>query len=726
MRRIRALGALIRDLRHAERGQVLPIFAVMSVVLLGAAALVTDVAWMWTNQQRMQRAADAGALAGAIFLPGNEAAAFSTARAETAKNGFTNGSGGVVVTPRRDPGDPRKLLVDIDAPVGTFFAKVFCFDGSACLTSADVGVTGAATYVLPVPMGSPQNYYGVGYLVDAVTTTETEAVADETPYHDAGASGTGDWSGANNALTNNNNYATEGNNGDQQVWRDFGLQAAIPDANTTIDAIEVGLTDVFINSSSSGCEVRAALSWDGGSSWSSNVGSGSLSTSTTSDRNLGWDGSGTTAPWGSHPWTRDELSDANFRVRLTWSCSTGRTVSLDLLEVHVHYTSDVTTTTTSIEQVDVESPEGDVLAPQNFWGALQSQGAPNIQGDAYMTWYDTRTSTANPQYDAANYYQYAIEFPAGTSNGEVWVFDPGFCETGTARGTGEYWAVGGANGYGSRQPISTYYRLYDTNNTPYDVSDDTQAGTSGSSYRRLFFSDHDLGQTNADDCSAETWHNDWWQIGIGLQGGRTYRLHTFSLDPDNPDDQLNSTALNAFAIWSKATGGTPKVYGLGAMEAYVRLPGGRSSEFYLAQIDAEHAGKVMVIQLWDPGDTGSLAADLQILEPGATDYVVTPFSYTAKKNSGAASDCNSRQGSNVTSVTTNTGGTSLFNGCWITIEIPLPASYSAPLPSNDTFASEGGWWKIRYNMTGSTSSNSTDLTTWQVSLRGSPVHLVLE
>ena len=85
---------------------MLPIFAIMSVVLLGAAALVTDVAWMWTNQQRMQRAADAGALAGAIYLPGNEATAFSTARAETAKNGFTNGVGSVVVTPRRDPGDP--------------------------------------------------------------------------------------------------------------------------------------------------------------------------------------------------------------------------------------------------------------------------------------------------------------------------------------------------------------------------------------------------------------------------------------------------------------------------------------------------------------------------------------------------------------------------------------------------------------------------------------------
>ena len=83
MRSFRAALDLVLNLRHRERGQVLPIFAIMSVVLLGAAALVTDVAWMWTNQQRMQRAADAGALAGAIYLPGNQTLAFSTARAET-------------------------------------------------------------------------------------------------------------------------------------------------------------------------------------------------------------------------------------------------------------------------------------------------------------------------------------------------------------------------------------------------------------------------------------------------------------------------------------------------------------------------------------------------------------------------------------------------------------------------------------------------------------------
>ena len=78
------------------------------------------------------------------------------------------------------------------------------------------------------------------------------------------------------------------------------------------------------------------------------------------------------------------------------------------------------------------------------------------------------------------------------------------------------------------------------------------------------------------------------------------------------------------------------------------------------------------------------------------------------------------------SVTTNTGGNSLYNGCWLEIEIPLALDYDAPNPSSDTVTSEGGWWKIRYNMSGSMSNYSTDLTTWQVELRGNPVHLIPE
>src|SRR5207344_277598 len=101
---------------------------------------------------------------------------------------------------------------------------------------------------------------------------------------------------------------------------------------------------------------------------------------------------------------------------------------------------------------------------------------------------------------------------------------------------------------------------------------------------------------------------------------------------------------NSFSFFAKASGGTPRIYGIGSMEAYVRLPGGQATEFYLAQIDSVHAGKTMVIDLWDPGDTGNLSASLEILTPTASNYVPATFSYTAAQGSGAASACNSRSG----------------------------------------------------------------------------------
>ena len=121
------------------------------------AATVIDLSWYWTNNLRMQRAADAAALAGVIFLPGREDLAISAARDEATKNGYTNGVGGFTVTPVKDPGNSRRLKVNIRGPVGTYFARVLG------MASFPASRDAKADYVLPVPMGSPENYYGVGF-----------------------------------------------------------------------------------------------------------------------------------------------------------------------------------------------------------------------------------------------------------------------------------------------------------------------------------------------------------------------------------------------------------------------------------------------------------------------------------------------------------------------------------------------------------------------------------
>jgi hypothetical protein len=143
---------------HARRrrsgGQVIVMFAGGLVFFIGLMAIVIDVSWYWANTLRVQRAADAAALAGAVYLPGDLTSAKLYAANEATKNGYTAG-GGVVVNPVQDINDPRQLDVTVSAPVGTFFMRVF---GLPTITASR---TAKAVYVQPVPMGSPENYYGI-------------------------------------------------------------------------------------------------------------------------------------------------------------------------------------------------------------------------------------------------------------------------------------------------------------------------------------------------------------------------------------------------------------------------------------------------------------------------------------------------------------------------------------------------------------------------------------
>jgi hypothetical protein len=329
-----------------------------------------------------------------------------------------------------------------------------------------------------------------------------------------------------------------------------------------------------------------------------------------------------------------------------------------------------------------------------------------------------------------NYYNYAFEMPPNTTGGAIYVYDPVFCATAVNRGTGDRW-------FGGSAPVTSVFEVYNTNNSLYTNDDDgAPIATSGALFKNIDASDSTMGGgTNGAECRATStsnysdgrdYHLQWYKLADGLTGGpngTTYRIHTTTTDPDSPSSQQGTDGANSFALFGQATGGTPRIYGLGAMQMFTPLSAGGSqpntvaSEFYLAQLDAVHAGKTVAISLWDPGDTNPLGASLEILVPNAGGWSPTPISYTAAKgttNSGAA-NCNSLSGSNVGSVQTNVGATAgTYNGCWLTILAQIPNNYAAH---------QNGWWKIRYTMTGNGTSN--DVTTWQVEVRGNPVHLVV-
>lgn len=86
--------------REKQRGQVLVIFALTLIVLFLFAALAFDTGMVLLERRDQQNAADAAALAGSRYLPGDQVTAESAARSVATDNGFTNGvnSASVVVT----------------------------------------------------------------------------------------------------------------------------------------------------------------------------------------------------------------------------------------------------------------------------------------------------------------------------------------------------------------------------------------------------------------------------------------------------------------------------------------------------------------------------------------------------------------------------------------------------------------------------------------------------
>ncbi|HEY7024968.1 MAG TPA: pilus assembly protein TadG-related protein [Candidatus Limnocylindrales bacterium] len=702
--------------RERSRGQALALFAIASVLLVGMVAVVIDVAWFWTNEQSMQKAADAGALAGAVYLPGDIPSAYSAARAEATKNGYTSGVNGVTVTPQQDATNSRRLRVTITGPVQAFFARVFCVVTS-CTNQITETVKGVAEFTLPVPMGSPQNYYGVGtYVYNTITTNHSNNNADtgfvaESSY----VSGTG-WTNPGNASTNDNNYTTTATNGRAQTWYGFGLQTAgVPnDGTLSIDGIEVQLADVYYSSGSggsSGCTVKVEISWNGGTSWSTAQNTSALNTTTTTDKTVGSNSS--TSSWGSHSWAYSDFSNSNFRVRLTWTngtstCGTSRQVNLDQLLVRVTYHTVTTTTTSAQNTGSVTSPTGGSLTSQGFWGAVITRGGSRENGDQFSPYNDNSSisghTSTNPDYSASG-YDYTVVLPGGS--GQVKIFDATFCETGSNgsggnMGAGDHWIGGSANG------VTTVYQLWNENNTPYDTTDDTLVATSGTTFANEIQADYSgvMGtpsHSGLTDCASNPYHNAWYTLATGLSAGR-YRVNVNTSSSNN-----NSTnAENMFSLWVTSSGSSPQIYGEGKMVAYNNLVSGNQL-FYLAQIGAENAGKTMEITLFDPGDVSGNAY-LRIKSPNGNAYNYATFSWTAD---------NGTSGTNVTSIQTASSGGSFFNDRVITIDVALPSTYGSTglTPPGET---QAGWWKIEYQVSG-----GNDTTTWQVGIRGSPVHLIV-
>lgn len=127
--------------------------ALLIIPLMIFAAFAIDVGSWYAEASRVQRAADAAALAGVVWMPDldkAEQAAYDTA----ARNGYVHGSNAVVTV---SVSGESRLRVDIDAPAEAFFGKVVT-DGILIERWA------TASFIDPIPMGNPTSALGTADL----------------------------------------------------------------------------------------------------------------------------------------------------------------------------------------------------------------------------------------------------------------------------------------------------------------------------------------------------------------------------------------------------------------------------------------------------------------------------------------------------------------------------------------------------------------------------------
>lgn len=166
----------VRGRLHADERGVVAVLVVLSLssFIFGAAALGVDVARWYLEAQRVQKAADAGALGGVTYMPQDLPTAITTAKAVVGRNGYSGtGSSTIAVA---QGSKPSQVRVTVCSTIKNSFG------GIIGVSRTTVCRTAVADYTGPAPLGSPCNTFGNEPTSgSAAAATPTTASAHGTP-----------------------------------------------------------------------------------------------------------------------------------------------------------------------------------------------------------------------------------------------------------------------------------------------------------------------------------------------------------------------------------------------------------------------------------------------------------------------------------------------------------------------------------------------------------------
>jgi len=260
----------------------------------------------------------------------------------------------------------------------------------------------------------------------------------------------------------------------------------------------------------------------------------------------------------------------------------------------------------------------------------------------------------------------------------------------------------------SSDDIVTWFMLYGPDPTPLDTTDGDEllctVRYESRDSRTEDFPGWNPSWESFDDADPAVLATMW--DGMATSADQQYCVGNFDRGPGiyplrvMVEHSASQKGRNKYSLRTSTSGPKTYISGLGDIGIYANVEEGGVSEFYLAKVEEIHAGKNLIIELWDPGDiTGGNNSDSVRVYDGFGS--IPDCSWSATNGDSGSGPC-----------IITTGG-KVFNGHLVTMVLPIPADYSC---DGDTC-----WFRIEYRYpTGSVH----DSTTWAAYIEGNPIRLV--
>jgi hypothetical protein len=314
------------------------------------------------------------------------------------------------------------------------------------------------------------------YLEATFKASSSEPISgedDDTGAQTASNIGGGDtytsgWT-ASNLATDDTSYANYSSVGSAtgDIYT-FGISL---DVGTTIRGIEVS---VIGREEHNGCNgyTTLALSWDGGSSWTS-----TKSCPSDGEWNSGSDESctvgGASDDWGHTPWSASEASDDNLWLRaVTYNSRSGKAVSLDRIILTVYYTTPSTPGASSISYAQVCAVGGTCV--EEAWTSSNSSSWTLARSDSFAlsdnTEYELRVRSSSASIPAYLANAHLVLYQQGTVDKTEAVrqlINATSTNSGATWTTQKFPVLYDANEYGSSTRVIYYESTLKNNSSTY-------------------------------------------------------------------------------------------------------------------------------------------------------------------------------------------------------------------------------------------------------------------